>query len=140
MRDRVLDTNRLIARWRRRQADAGGLDRVDRPQVVAWAGELCRLRQNRLIVTPVRIEMLAGTRSARETDLTAAYLTYLDVFECADGGDVRAEDWRLAERMARRVPPDGRPRQLGDCLIAALCERLRRDLDSADSGMPRHLY
>ena len=68
-------------------------------------------------------------------DEEALATRYLDGFDLLDGGEVRPQDWQVAERFARRVPPDGRRRQLGDCLILAVCERLRLRLRTSDTGI-----
>jgi predicted nucleic acid-binding protein len=78
---------------------------------------------------PVYIEFLAGVRNSVELQLATAYLKE---FEILDNGTVEKADWSEAERVARRVPQDGRPRQLGDCLIRALAKRLRGDVATLD--------
>jgi predicted nucleic acid-binding protein len=58
-------------------------------------------------------------------------------FRLADDGAVTMEDWEEARRLAVRVPRVGRPRQLGDCLIRAIANRLRLRVKTFDIGMPR---
>lgn len=85
------------------------------------------------IVTPVCLEMIVGTVTKHELELTRAYL---DEFDVLDRGDVRPKDWEEARRIAERIPPDGKPRDLGDCLIRAIANRLKRDVLSLDAGFP----
>ena len=131
MASKTLDTNLLIDFWylslgKRKVTD------VSREEVDGWSGRL-RLQQGfDGIVTPVRIEFLCGVTSSDEEALATRYLNGFDLL---DGGDVRPEDWQDAERIARRVPRDGRRRQLGDCLILAVCKRLRVKLLTKDTGI-----
>lgn len=93
-----------------------------------------RLYDTDAIVTPIRIEFVAGTRTAHELRLARAYLAN---FRAIDGGRILAEDWIEAHRIAERVPRDGKPRQLGDCLIAAIAKRLRYDVEAKDRAFPK---
>ena len=90
--------------------------------------------QSNAIVTPVFLEFIGGVRSAAELQLAE---TYLNQFHVVDNGKVLEEDWQEAERIARRVPRDGTPRQLGDCLIRAIANRLRYDVSTIDQRFPR---
>jgi len=130
MARRILDTNVLIGHWRRCRAQTNHptADNAER-----WGEELVRLYNSNLIVTPVRLEFLAGTRSAEELQLADAYLLQ---FFLADEGRIAEEDWKGAERLSRRVPRDGSPRHLGDCLIRAIANRLRLEVFSLDSSFP----
>lgn len=128
MRHRAFDTNYLIGAWRDPRPPA------DLTESRARARRFVRDMGTALNMTPVRIEFLCGATSARERVLLEAFL---EQFEIADGGDVRPEAWREAERLAARVPRDGKPRQLGDCLIRAIASRLRLDVLTSDLGFPR---
>lgn len=80
------------------------------------------------------IEFLSGARDAAELQ---AFEAFLSAFESLDQGDIRPSDWHETLRLARRIPRDGRPRQLCDCLIRALANRLRCDVLTVDHGFPR---
>jgi predicted nucleic acid-binding protein len=130
---RVLDTNILISHWAR-----GGVRRRrgQATEAVAkqWGRDLSRTFDSDAIVTPVEVEYLCGQRTGDELRLARAYLSAFDVI---DGGQVLPEDWSAAKRIASRVPRDGRPRQLGDCLIRAICDRLHVDVLTAERRFPR---
>ena len=132
MARRVLDTGYLIRHWRSRMRTP--LNDVRADEAETWARELIGWRNTDAIVTPVYIEFVAGVRSAHELVLARAYLA---PFRVIDGGSVSHEDWKLARRIAERVPRDGKPRQLGDCLIKAIAMRLNHDVESLDVGFPR---
>jgi predicted nucleic acid-binding protein len=38
--------------------------------------------------------------------------------------------------LVRRVPPDGSRRQMGDCLIRAIADRLNAEVLTRDAGFP----
>lgn len=80
-------------------------------------------------MTPVVVEFLAGVQSAGELALARAFLAQFTVI---DSGRILPEDWEETERLAARVPRDGKPRHLGDCLIRALAKRLKYDIDTDD--------
>jgi predicted nucleic acid-binding protein len=132
MKRRVLDTSILIGHWRlpRGKTLAGRSAR----DVAAWAQEVIALYRTDAILTPVQIEMLAGVMSAQELPLAQAYL---GEFRCLDEGRISPADWEEARRLAQRVPRDGKPRSLADCLIRAVASRLRHEVESVDSGFPR---
>lgn len=127
----IFDTSALIAHWHR--CSGGKLTARTRQDAVEWGERLAEFHQTRRIVTPVAVEFLAGTRSGHELDLARAYLS---VFEVADGGQVTADDWLCARRIAERVPRDGKPRQMGDCLVRAVAQRLTCDVISSDERFP----
>ena len=131
MRRRILDTCVLIGHWRRKQSRLRPTSQAD---VAAWADELVQLYDTNAIVTPVRLEFLAGTRSRDELVLAEAYLGQ---FHVIDNGDVVKDDWLAAERIARRAPRDGKARDLGDCLIRAIAERLRYEVRTSDTAFPK---
>jgi predicted nucleic acid-binding protein len=125
----LLDTSVLIQEWLTRRAGAKKPIRV--ADVQGWAKDLIALHETDAIVTPVYVEMIAGVKSAEELKLTRAFL---GEFECLDEGYISAEDWQEAVRLAQRVPRDRRPRQLGDCLIRAVANRLRYRVVTLDTG------
>jgi predicted nucleic acid-binding protein len=92
---------------------------------------LAALHGTSATVSPVIIEFLAGTTSANELMLARAYL---DVFVVIDHQQTPPQDWQEAQRLAQRVPRDGRRRQLGDCLIRAIANRLKHEVISYDQG------
>ena len=86
-------------------------------------------------MTPVYIEFVAGARTAVELELSRAYLAGLEI---VDAGRILKEDWEKARQLAERVPRDGKPRQLGDCLIRAIALRLKYyDVLTADDSFPK---
>lgn len=132
MADRVLDTTVLIKIWR---GDTPGIRRPNsegtaRAAAVAWL----RQSPNSVIVTPVRIEFLVG---ARDKDELRLYDAFLSPFRVLDEGRVIPQDWEMAERYARWIPPSGRFRGAMDCLILAICDRLHAELQTEDKGFAR---
>ena len=85
-------------------------------------------------MTPVYIEFLGGARSAAELKL---YVEYLKSFDVLDKHRIAPEDCQEAIRIAQRVPRSGSPRQLGDCLIRAIANRLNADVFTLDREFPR---
>lgn len=131
MPQRILDTVILVRHWRESRR---GRQRSSIAEAKRWARNLIELRQTNLIVTPVRLEFLAGTRTSEELRLSRAFLA---AFTVADQGRIVDEDWQRALALVERIPPDGRPRDLGDCLIRAIADRLHVDVATSDTGMPR---
>ncbi len=78
--------------------------------------------------------MVAGATNRQELRLTQAFL---EEFRCIDSGRIPQQDWTEAVRLAQRVPRDGSPRQLGDCLIQAISKRLRHQVATHDARFPR---
>jgi predicted nucleic acid-binding protein len=115
---RILDTSELCSYWNHRSSALAGHPSPETAK--AWPQALCELHDTKVIVTPVWVEFIAGARSKPELD---AYRAYLSVFDLIDDGRVSEEDWKQAKRLAGRIPRDGKPGQLGDCLIAALAIR-----------------
>ena len=124
MLKRVLDSSVLIPFWNNRHLS----DRAER-EVVAAADELAKTYQSNVILTPIFIEFVVGARNANELRLMHLFLAR---FIILDEGNILAEDWRQARRIAERVPPDGKRRQLGDCLIWAIAQRLKYDVQALD--------
>ena len=135
MAKRVLDTNVLINHWGR-SLGARRIGDVRRSHAVEWAERLRALQGSVVILTPIYIEYVCGQRNRHELDLARAYL---GGFEIADRGNVLKQDWEYARRLAERVPRDGLPRQLGDCLIRAVCERLHLEYVTLEIRFPHRL-
>ena len=131
MRRQLLDSNLLIRHWR--LSRRGDLATKTRADAARWAAQLIETRHSRLIATPVVVEFLAGVQSSHELDLARAYL---EQFSVIDKGEIPRRDWDEARRLAQRVPPDGSPRQLGDCLLKAIAIRFRCDVDTRDKRFP----
>lgn len=125
----VLDTSVLIRHWNAKARSP--LSRFTEDDARGWARELIRLEVTDAIVTPVYIEMVAGTQSKTALRLTRAYL---EPFDIIDGGHVLDQDWREARRLAEWIRRGGRKRQLGDCLIRAIADRLNHEVKSYDRG------
>jgi len=128
----VLDTNVLLRHWHR--SVTRPLERLSADDARKWAYELIAIEESDAIVTPVALEVIFGARTSHEVRLAQAFL---DGFRLIDAGKVTEEDWDEAHRLARFIPRDGRPRQLGDCLIQAIAKRLRFRVRALDTGMPR---
>jgi hypothetical protein len=132
MARRVLDSNVLINHWgfcrKRRQYEDIAAD-----EAREWARQLIALYSTNAIVTPIYIEYLVGQPTALAVKLAEAYL---DEFTVIDQGKIIDQDWDDAIRIARRIPPKGNLRQLGDCLIRAICNRLRYEVVSTDGAFP----
>lgn len=129
---KVFDTSMLIWAWHRQRGHRP-IAGVPESEARSWPDELTDLYATDAIVTPVRIEFLAGVRDAHELRLARAFM---ERFRTIDDGHVLAGDWAHAERLAERVPRDGRPRQLGDCLIRAIAARLRHDVLTRERHFP----
>lgn len=127
----ILDTSVLINHWRRRKGKT--LADKTAQEVLAWAAELIAVRKTDCIVTPVVIEMLAGTTESHELRLTRVFLS---AFLVIDGGRLLPQDWKVALAIAERIPRNGKRRQLGDCLIRAIARRLRYSVSSTDQDFP----
>ena len=130
MRRSILDTNWLCKLWQDRAQRP--LSHWSREDSRRWAKELIEIRGTNAIVTPVALEFLTGVRPG-EADLAQ---TYLDEFDILDGGKIPREDWERAKKYAQRIPRDGKPRDLGDCLIKAIADRFGRDVDTRDKRFP----
>ena len=131
MRRRLLDTQRLIAHWkRRREGRPEATIRVE--EAKKWAQELIAFRKTDAIATPVRVEFLAGVHNPDDLLLARAYLAD---FRVVDDGMTTAETWEEAERLASWAR--GAPRKLGDCLIFAIASILGYEVDSEDSDFVR---
>jgi predicted nucleic acid-binding protein len=132
---RVLDTNVLINHWVR-SLRGRRLRDMTRAHALAAADRLRELQGSAFILTPIYLEYVCGQRNRHELELARAYVGR---FEIADGGNILRQDWDYARRLAERVPRDGLPRQLGDCLIRAVCERLHFEYVTLEIRFPHRL-
>lgn len=130
MTKRLLDTSVLIAHWRRRSTKRS---EQTASHAAAFAADLIEKVGSSAIATPVFIEFIAGFRSNQELKLAEAYLAE---FEVIDRQDIPPSDWRDAIRLAKRVPKDRKPRQMGDCLLRAIATRLNYEVFTHDQGFP----
>lgn len=122
----------MIGYWRRHRARLR--DDMTTQTALEWAREIIDLFGTDAILTPVWVEVVAGTQSSAELAFARLFLSH---FRIADGGKIMTEDWDQAKRLAARVPPDGKRRQLGDCLIRGIAIRLRCDVHTADQSFPK---
>ena len=130
MAKRIFDSSYLINHWN----DFCKTPQARTPENFrAWSEKLIADYGTRLIVTPVYIEVVAGVTSSEELKLTHAYL---EPFVIVDDGKIPKEDWDEAKRIAQRVPHSAKKRQLGDCLIRAIVNRLNGDVLTLDKGFP----
>ena len=128
----ILDTSVLIRWWRQRRRGRPLAD-IDRNEISRWAKQLAEVYQTDAIVTPIYIEMIAGTNDRRELSFTQIFLA---CFQCVDKQRMLPDDWAEAIRLAARIPRQFRPRDLGDCLIRAIANRLNYDVKTLDGGFP----
>jgi predicted nucleic acid-binding protein len=80
----------------------------------------------------VVIEFLCGARDSHELHLFRAFLDQLEV---VDNGVVTQADLQKSQHTASRIPKDGKPRNLGDCLILAIASRLDYGILTSDLGL-----
>src|SRR5258708_2773975 len=101
MRRFILDTSVLISHWKK----CAGKSIQDKKPADAekWARALIQTEETDAILTPVYIEMIAGTRNQQESRLTTSFLGQ---FTILDRGDILREDWQVARRLAERIPRD----------------------------------
>jgi predicted nucleic acid-binding protein len=125
----ILDTSVLIKIWRKRLSDVK--EAVTERTAAGWGEKLKEFYAPSFLVSPVVVEFVAGARSSDELSLFRAFLS---PFESLDRGSISADDWDQARRIAERIPKNGKPRQLGDCIIAAIARRLRCDVITHDKG------
>ncbi len=116
------------------------------------ARKLIEVFDTKAIVSPLEIEVLAGVRDPHELELTEVFL---EQFELIDHRDIPPQDWEEAKRIAKRVVkydrdvsrrhrkrrrqanPKTKLRQLGDCLITAIANRLHYEPITDDKSMER---
>jgi hypothetical protein len=129
----VLNTSVLIRCWNAHPGRTP-LSQLTERQTRGWARDLAKTYDTHSILTPIEGEMLAGTQSAEELRLTTALI---GEFKSIDEGRILHQDWAEALRLAKRVPRNRAPRQLVDCLIRAIANRLGYDAESHDAWFPR---
>jgi hypothetical protein len=130
---RVLDTNILIEDFRGLQP----YTEKKAQQASIRAQALIKDKGTKAIVSPVEIEFLGGIRDRHEMALAEAYLAE---FHVIDERKTLPQDWEEARRVAKHIGHNAGSRQLGDCLIIAICTRLRYELPiSKDRGLRRQL-
>lgn len=128
----ILDSCVLVDHWRRCWSQSSRKRTAPRPR--DWAAKLIELYRTDAIVTPVSVEFLVGFTNSRELEQARIFL---QEFHCVDEQDIPKDDWHHTLRLARRIPHHGKPRQIGDCLIRAIADRLRYDVHTADQGFPK---
>jgi predicted nucleic acid-binding protein len=128
----LLDTSVLVSYWHRHKSKLKSPVTTSIAQ--SWGQALRDFYSPSVLATPIVIEFLAGSHRKEELDL---YRAFLHPFEIIDRGEISADDWKMAKRLAERIPRDGKPRQLGDCIIAAIADRFNCDLESFDLGFPK---
>ena len=128
----VLDTNILIAHFQKfRPFD--GKSPLDAEE---WAKVLIADKETNAIVSPVEVEFLCGVLNQTETVLREGYLR---AFRLIDDRKTLPADWEEARRVAKHPGFHAGPRDLGDCVIAAISERLHCAVISDDKGLSRQL-
>jgi predicted nucleic acid-binding protein len=132
MSRRVLDTNILINFWAKKASGRASAD-ISARDAVGWARQLIQLHRTNAIITPIYIEYVCGQGDEQWMKLARAYL---GEFEIVDAGRILPADWKVATQIAHRILRDRSPRQLGDCIIRAICKRLHLDVLTADRRFP----
>jgi|SRR5271157_427892 len=146
MRQRFFDSTKLMTELKKLRSDSRRAD------VEQLACKLIEIYDTKAIVSPVEIEVLAGVRDPHEFELTEVFL---EQFEIIDQRHIPPQDWEQARRIAKRVlrydrdvsgrhrkrrrqaNPKTELRQLGDCLITAIANRLHYEPITDDKGMER---
>jgi len=128
MPKRNFDSNRLFDQFRRLKPYAG----QSPADAKRCAGELIEPFGTDAIVSPVEIEFLAGIVDPHEMDLAEAFLQR---FRIIDERRTPPEDWLEARRIAKHVVRNSGRRDLGDCLIAAIADRLHHEVLTKDRGL-----
>ncbi len=130
MYDRIIDTNRLIRQFRRLAPYASKTIQ----DAIRSAEHLISLLETDAILSPIEIEMIAGVVDRHEMTLTEAFLGR---FRIVEERKILPRDWEEARRIAKHVGPDSARRQLGDCLISAIADRLHYEVLTSDRNMIR---
>lgn len=133
MKKKILDTSVLLDHWQKCRSGKP-LSEVNLRDVKVWAKELIAFHQSNAIVTPVYVEIMAGTMNRWQLQLTRAFL---EAFDCVDDHHVTREDWSQAIRLAQRIPYKPHPRDLGDCLIRAIADRFHYEVWTLDGKFVR---
>jgi predicted nucleic acid-binding protein len=129
MKRAIFDTNILTSYWHRE-----ALWKLSNAAVKRAALKLKKSRDAEFIVTPVYIEFIVGATTGARLTLMR---TFLAEFKVLDGGTITNEDWVEARRFAERIPPDGKPRHMGDCLIKAIANRRNYEVLTSDARFAR---
>ena len=133
MGQRILDTNVLISFWWKCWNERSRDERTAKG-VRNWARDLIKARNSNSVVSPVVVEFIAGSKNNKDLLLLRAFI---EEFDIVDAGVIPREDWQAAKLRAERIPRNGKRRDLGDCLILAIADRLHMDVDSLDEGLNR---
>jgi predicted nucleic acid-binding protein len=99
-----------------------------------WAQEYAATIGYGVIATPIYLEFLCGVTDREEMKLAIAFL---DGFENIDGGRVSEQDWHRAQNYAKRIRENRKTRQVTDCLIRAIADRLNCELLTNDRDLRR---
>jgi hypothetical protein len=130
MPKRVLDTNILFNHFQRlRPLEGRGTEDAE-----AWARDLISNKGTDAIVSPVEVGFLCGVIGQHEMRLREAYLL---PFKIIDEHRTLPQDWQEARRLAKHPGYQPRSRDLGDCLVLAISDRLHHEVDSGDLGLRR---
>jgi predicted nucleic acid-binding protein len=127
---RVLDTNILLAHFHRLRP----LDGKREAEAENWARTLIEDKQSDAIVSPVEVEFLCGVLNEHERRLRECYLR---PFRVIDDHKTLPQDWQEAKRLAKHPGFRASPRDLGDCLITAISDRLKHEVITDDKGLVR---
>jgi predicted nucleic acid-binding protein len=130
MPKRVFDTNILISHFHQLRPLEGKGER----EAEEWARSLISSRNGNAIVSPVEVEFLCGVVNQHEIRLREAYLR---TFKVVDDHKTIPQDWDEARRLAKHAGFHAEPRDLGDCLISAISDRLNLELVTGDKGLIR---
>jgi predicted nucleic acid-binding protein len=129
MRKRCLDTNVLIDHFLHSLKPLLGKSSKD---AEASARSLIAARNTDIILSPTAVEFLCGILNQDEMRLREAFLK---PFHVLDQGRTLPEDWEEARRFAKHAGHHARPRDLGDCLITAIADRLNLEVETDDKGL-----
>ena len=91
----LLDTSVLVSYWHRHKAKLKSPVTLGIAQ--SWGHALREFYGRSVLATPVIIEFLAGSHRREELELNRAFL---EAFEIIDRGEISADDWRMAKRLA----------------------------------------
>jgi predicted nucleic acid-binding protein len=125
---RVLDTNILLAHFHRLRPLANKTP----ADAEEWARRLIADKEADAIVSPVEVEFLCGVLNQDERKLREGFLK---PFRLIDEHRTLPEDWREAMRIAKHPGFHASKRDLGDCLIIAISDRLRHEVLTDDKGL-----
>ncbi len=130
MPKRVLDTNILITHFQQLRPlnDKGTGDAEE------WARRLIKDKEADAIVSPIEVEFLCGVLNEHERRLRESYLR---PFRVIDDRRTLPQDWQEARRVAKHPGFHTGPRDLGDCLITAISDRLNHEVITDDKGLLR---